>query len=164
MKLLLCILAATGCGLTDSKAQTLDNEYSKLIGTWNCSTSYEDGKSITRLINETVFEASGKQSVKGFIQWFDNDGGVTASYQTVSDVRLKDDTFFVELETLSVGEVRFRGTTTNSPYSVTQFNNSVEENVNRDAQSVFDIVELNNDRFVAIGQEDSALNVCVRKG
>jgi hypothetical protein len=150
--------------LTNSQVEIAETPYSKLVGTWKCATSFDDKGSVTRLINETVFDASGTRSIEGFVQWFDNDGRISAPYQSVTEVQLHGDTFLVDSIALNVGEPKFLGNPSSSANSFTQFKNSVEAKMDRDSQSVFDIVELNNDRFVTIRQDDGAFNVCVRKG
>ena len=164
MKRLLPFLGLAVFGLTNASAQSTSAPLSKLIGVWNCSTSFEDEASVTRLVHETEFTASGMQSVTGTVMWFDNGSRVRATFEFMNEVRLEDDTLVVDIVSSSVGDPSYLGHPSNNSSAITQFENSVAANIDRDSQSVFDIVELNNDRFVTLRQDDGAFNVCVRKG
>ena len=100
----------------------------------------------------------------GTVMWFDNDSRVKATFESKNEVRLENDMFIVDIASSHVGAPSYLGHPSNNSSAITQFENSVVANIDRDSQSVFEIVELNNDRFVTLRQDDGALNVCVRKG
>ena len=164
--LLASVLIAFSSGV--GAAQIVQSSYSKLLGTWTCSTSFEmhseDGKSITRVRKTTVFADDGMRSDTGTIQWFDASSSVRSDFSSESAFALYEDTLIIDLISLEIREpkVRHRAATTRDP--LTEFANGLGLYKDYSLKSVLNVIELNDDRFGAIANEGGTYSLCFRKG
>ena len=147
-----------------ASAQTTMFSSTDLVGTWRCSTSFEDENSVTRVITETEIRTDGARIESGHIQWFDAHSSATTDFNSVSKIALNDMVVEVDLISLNSEQPKIRRQSLSGIDPSSALEKSVAAYKTYSSKAVLDVVELNSDRFATEARDDDVYSVCVKRG
>ncbi|MHA7856496.1 MAG: hypothetical protein ACX94D_00310 [Henriciella sp.] len=162
----LTALVMIASNIGPASGQTVQASYTELVGTWRCTTSFDDESSVTRVLTETTFDADGARTEAGHIQWFDANTTAIAEFTALIEVELKGAIIELDLVSIDIEEPRITRRTQKAGVfnPRLELENRVEIYKTYSSDAVFDVVELNGDRFATSAPDTGTRSLCVRKG